>query len=282
MKTSSRTWSLGTPSTQIASVFAALVLAFCFSPSSSAQDLTSAKAINSKITVPVVATVTVGQLPVSLVVSPDSQFVYVADASGVSVIDAATNQVRQLQSPIVLDGIPSLVVFTPDSSHAYVAAYVKTRHPLLLIDTATESVTSVVKTGNLEVGGYGSMLFSPDATKFYVTATSLTSSASLIAVLDTANNRIKSTIPITTKRVVLPGQAGITPDGKYLFVPLVSRQGNPEGDVKVDIVDLITQKRLSTQITVGYQPVAVAPNGNNAYVANYYSSSVSVLNISSE
>ena len=75
MKTSNNAWSLLTPSTRIDSVVVALVLANCFSPSSSAQDLSSAEAINAKITVPVVATVTVGELPASLVVSPDSQFV---------------------------------------------------------------------------------------------------------------------------------------------------------------------------------------------------------------
>jgi DNA-binding beta-propeller fold protein YncE len=103
-------------------------------------------------------------------------------------------------------------------------------------------------------------------------------------VLNIAKNKIETVIPLSQKHYDLPGFAAITPDGKYLLVPLEVREGNPEGNDKVDIVDLVTQKRVSAQITVGYQPVAVAvaPDGSHAYVANYYSSSVSVLNVSSE
>jgi DNA-binding beta-propeller fold protein YncE len=106
----------------------------------------------------------------------------------------------------------------------------------------------------------------------------------MVAVLDTLKNKITTSIPLATNRYDSPGAAGITPDGKYLLVPLEQREGNPDNNDKVDVVDLVTQKRLRTQIRVGYQPiaVAVAPNGSNAYVANYYSSSVSVLNVSDE
>jgi YVTN family beta-propeller protein len=350
-----------TRSRQASSACLAVVLALCLPALGQTQEVlrNSAQEAKPDLTIPVVATITVGQLPASLVVSPDSKFVYVADLSGISVIDTATNQVSstisvsgqptgiaitpdgstlycaengsnavlqistatqqvtntyatgsdpqvpavspngtlvyipnetgttvtvisngELQSPIVCDGPPVYAIFTSDGTQAYVG--VAKSHPeIVIVDTATGNITETIKPGNLP--GASGFVLSPDGSKLYIPGGGSTYPTE-IGVLNTAGDKIKPLIPLSKKRIDEPGFLGITPDGKYLLVPLEGRKGNPDNDDKVDIVDLVTQKRLPTQITVGYSPlaVAVAPDGSYAYVANYDSSNVSVLNISAE
>jgi YVTN family beta-propeller protein len=66
----------------------------------------------------VVATVHVGRLPSSLVVSPDSSLVYVGneDSGSISGIDAATNKVA---FTIGVSGDPFYLAITPDGTKLY-------------------------------------------------------------------------------------------------------------------------------------------------------------------
>jgi YVTN family beta-propeller protein len=93
----------------------------------------------------VVATIPVGMQPTSIVVSPDSRFVYVTNwaSQTVSVIRAGTKVVK---STITVGGGPTSVAVTPDGKTLYVAnEYGST---VSVIDTAHEMVTGTISVGN--------------------------------------------------------------------------------------------------------------------------------------
>jgi YVTN family beta-propeller protein len=145
MKLLTKVRSILTPSTKTTSSVAAIALLYLLLPPSRAEDLSGnlTQAAKPGITIPVVATVTVGQLPASLVVSPDSKFVYVADLSGISVIDTATNQVS---STISVSGHPTGIAITPDGGTLYCAE--NPSNTVLQISTATQQVTNAYATGS--------------------------------------------------------------------------------------------------------------------------------------
>jgi DNA-binding beta-propeller fold protein YncE len=80
----------------------------------------------------------------------------------------------------------------------------------------------------------------------------------------------------------LLGQPAVTPSGAYLYVPL--EDDNNTGTVQntVVTVDTSTGKTVESPITVGNFPtsVAIAPNGNTAYVINFIDNTISVIDIS--
>jgi YVTN family beta-propeller protein len=214
----------------------------------------------------VTTTLTLSEGPSYLAVSPDGSQVYVLcnseESDGIiAIIDTATNAV----SPTSIDigGFPQSLVFTADGNYAY-----EVNDPasvVSVINTATQSVSSTLRTNQLYAGGLALL---PNGKKLYVTGDS--------EYIQVVNTGVKG-----SKKITLPQSSGyntpaLTPNGIYLYLPIFTGGSN-----SVYMIDTKTNQVVGSAITVGSQPfvVAIASNAKRAYVSNYADGTVSVIDI---
>ena len=103
-------------------------------------------------------------------------------------------------------------------------------------------------------------------------------------MINLSSNQISATITLG----VQPAGVAVTPNSEFIYVTnyntlylgaeftnLTAMTGT------VNIIDAATNKVLSPVIVVGQSPgaVAILPNGTRAYVTNYSSNNVSVIDI---
>ncbi|MGA7129935.1 MAG: YncE family protein [Chthoniobacterales bacterium] len=231
-----------------------------------------------------VASFATGNLPQVLAVSPDGSLVYVPNSDDGTVTVLSNNS---LLSPISVGGAPLAVIFSPDGAYAYIVNQGTTEnyYYVSVIDTATNSVVSVLASSQVPDLS-GGIAISPDGTSVYFSGISPTFVGereiyqAVVGVMDTTNNTMTASILCEKKGKTLPGLTAVTPDGRYLY-QAVFLKGHVE-DNTVLMIDTTTDAVIGRPIIVGNEPraVAVAPDGKNAYVANYSDGTVSVLNIS--
>ena len=218
-----------------------------------------------------------GSSPQSVAVSPNGHLVYVPNYDGtITVIREGA-----LRPPINVGGNPVYVAFTPDGSYAYVAnqGFSGSGYWVNVIEVATRTPVLTISSG--VPYPFGGMAVTPDRTNVYLCGINPSTSQPVAAVIDTATNTITDTI-LVSKYLRGPGQPAITPDGRYLYVPISIRGRFNKPGNHVVMVNLATNLRQGPAITVGNSPsaVAITPNGNYAYVSNYYDATVSVIDIS--
>jgi YVTN family beta-propeller protein len=149
-------------------------------------------------------------------VSPDGQFVYLADRnrSTVSVIATATNSMVASfpvgeSYPAFGPNYPSDIAFTPDAATAYVTN--EQSATVSVIDTASNTLTKNI----LAHQDPGSIVMTPDGTKAYVDMRGFYHiDPHRLDVIDTALNRVTNTIDLPATSSGL----AITPDGRSLYV----------------------------------------------------------------
>ena len=149
-------------------------------------------------------------------VSPDGQFVYLADRnrSTVSVIATATNSIVASfpvgeSFPAFGPNYPSDIAFAPDAATAYVTN--EQSATVSVIDTGSNTLTKNI----LVHQNPGSIVMTPDGTKAYVDVRRFDhNDPHQLDVIDTAVNRVTDTInlPATSSGLA------ITPDGGLLYV----------------------------------------------------------------
>ncbi len=154
----------------------------------------------------VVATISVGDEPYGVAISPDGTKVYItnfsaAGAGTVSVIDAVTNTVTNTIS--VGDG-PRGAVVNPAGTTLYVANAAATT--ISVINTATNTVTGTI---SLSSNPWG-VTINPLGTKLYATL----SNAGQLAVVNTATS-VETDISLAT--LVAPNGVAILPDGSKVY-----------------------------------------------------------------
>jgi YVTN family beta-propeller protein len=206
----------------------------------------------------VVDTITVGNGPGGVAVSPDGGEVYVANAidNTVSVIATATNTV--VGNPITVGGAPSGVAVTPDGSKVYVTNFGS--NTVSVIATASNTVTATVTVGTEPVG----VAVTPDGSKVYVA----NPGSNTVSVIATASNTVIGS-PITAGGG--PRGIAVTPDGSKVYA------ANYDANT-VSVIATASNTVVDT-ITVGTGPagVAVTPDGSKIYVANRNSNNVSAI-----
>jgi YVTN family beta-propeller protein len=225
----------------------------------------------------VVATIPLGQEPSELVVSPDSKCVYAANTvfpgeNGiVQVIDTTSNTVTatiNVASNVLLNKI----AITPDGSTLYVTEF--EGNNLWVINTATQQVTNPV-TFTIFPNG---IAISPDGTQLYACLEDGT-----LQIIDTATNKITSSIVIGKTPSHYPWSAVFTPDGSKAYIagrPNHHPTGPNHGWIAV--FDTATQKvtgsiLLTTGIPLG--TMAMAPNGLDFFYSDR--TSIPVISTSS-
>jgi DNA-binding beta-propeller fold protein YncE len=95
-------------------------------------------------------------------------------------------------------------------------------------------------------------------------------------VIDVDKGEVSMTIPMPSGGGA--AQPAVTPNGKYLFVPI---QGYTSYGNTVVIVDTATDSVIGQPITVGNYPdwISITPNGKYAYVSNGIDNTVSVIDV---
>jgi YVTN family beta-propeller protein len=228
-------------------------------------------------------TITVGNTPYALAITPDGKYAYVPNGENICVIDVATNNAT---GAVPAPNWPNGVAITPDGKYAYVT---DTNSPagqegiVSVIDIATNTVTtSIIVGGNPNRG----VAITPDGKYAYVT-----NNDGSVNVISTATNKVTMniTIPslnvnntfpdvtnitepprtITVRGLSLPQAVAITPNGEYAYVAT--------GDGRVAVINT-TKNTVTTTVTIGGNPcsLAITPNGEYAYVIN--DSAVVVIN----
>jgi YVTN family beta-propeller protein len=204
----------------------------------------------------VVATVTVGNRPQGVSVSPDGSRVYVANEvdNSVSVINTATNTVV---ATVPVGTNPFGLSVSPDGSRVYVAN--KASNSVSVINTATNTVVATVTGLYMPLG----VSVSPDGSRVYVSNFNLNT----VSVIKTSDNTIEATVMVAD----FSSGLSVSPDGSRVYV--VSANDNTVRVIK-------TSDNSVTSINVGNAPfaVSVSPDGSRVYVPNFGSNSVSVIN----
>jgi gliding motility-associated-like protein len=204
----------------------------------------------------VATTITVGQRPTGVAISPDGTKVYITNQSdnSISVISTITNKVTatfQLQI-----SSPTGIALSPDGTRIYVVNL--GINSLSVLDAATGNLISSIAVGGYPVG----VVVSPDGSNVYVTNSSNNITDYNIAKGNT------TTIPVANG----PYEAVISPDGTTLYV-------TNSGTNTISVVNLSTGT-ISTTIQVGNNPegIAISPDGSTLFVTNVTSGTVSVIN----
>jgi YVTN family beta-propeller protein len=147
----------------------------------------------------VLETVAIGACPETVTASPDGACLYIThyETCSVSAVNLTTGKV----TAIALRDAPLAVVFTPDSTHAYVCNV----RSLTVIDTTTNKVNDI-DTADLPRG----LQLSHDGKHIYVTDFG----THTLSVVDTITNSVVSTVDVPG----YPEAVAVSPDGARIYV----------------------------------------------------------------
>ncbi|HEX6564023.1 MAG TPA: hypothetical protein VF020_07055 [Chthoniobacterales bacterium] len=219
----------------------------------------------------IVATIPLGSEPNSMVVSPDSKFVYVTSTirgsaptsqTGITqVIDTATNTIT-FTINVGNNTFPYNLAITPNGDTLYVTDF--DSPTVWVIDTVTHTVT---KTLNV-LTAHG-LAVSPNGKELYV----CNSGNNTVTVIDTATNQISNLIGIGHRA----WDVAFTPDSSKAYIT-VSRGKNPPNGKShryLSVVDTATQGVVSTlqrkypRVPPDNGPTDVMdPNGEQLFVSS--------------
>lgn len=193
----------------------------------------------------ITGSVTVGQAPASLAITPNGAYVYVLNyVTGNT--DGGTISVIQTSNNTVIDTIPGLsgpfaIAITPDGQYAYVT-------------------------------NFGSNNFEPFGTT--VSVVDLNTNE-IVATIDLGIQ--PAAIAITPD-----GRLAYATNYNTLYAATGSNDLTP-GQGTVNIIDIATNTVLPPTIAVGQSPagIAISPNGQDAYVSNFISNTVNVIALQS-
>ena len=184
----------------------------------------------------VLSTVSTGEEPEGVTLTPDAKFVYVTseDKGTVAVVDTAN---RQAVKTIKVGRRPRGIAFLPDGSRAFVTN--ENDATLSVIDTAKLEVVQTIAAGaGLKPMG---MAMSKDGSHLYVT----TGRGKKVLVIETATGNIASSFEVGDR----PWGIALSPDEKLLFTA-----NGPSNDISV--VDVATHAVIK-KIKVGDKPWGV-------------------------
>lgn len=241
----------------------------------------------------VIGTITGFDGPSGMAITPDGNTGYVNNYGGpggvgsgngttVRVVNLNTNTI--VGSAITVGQAPAALAITPDGKFVYVINYVDGNPGNGTISVIRTSDNTVVDTIN-GLSGPFAIAITPDGNFAYITnfgSNNFYPYGATASVVDLNTNTIIATIPLG----IQPSGIGITPDGKYAYATnyntLYAGSGFTNltpGQGTVNIIDIATNTVISPTIAVDQSPanVAIAPNGQYAYVSNYTSNTVNVI-----
>ncbi len=255
----------------------------------------------------VIGTITGFDGPSGMVITPDGKRAYVnnygspagvgsGNATTVNVVDLNTNTIS---GTITVGLAPASLAITPDGAFVYVINYVDGNPGTGTISVIRTSDNTVVKTIPGFFGSFG-IAITPDGQFAYVTNFGSNNfsplaggispnvvSGTTVSVVNLSSNTIEATITLGNQ----PAGVAITPDGRFAyatnyntfylgpnFTDLTAGKGT------VNIIDTCTNTVLCCVLVVGASPsaIAISPDGERAYLTNFASNNVNVINIIDE
>ncbi len=230
--------------------------------------------------------------PSGMVITPDGTRAYVNNygaggSSGtgttVNVVDVGTNTIIDT---ITVGLAPASLAITPDGAFVYVINYVDGN-----IGTGTVSIiqtrsNTVVGT----IGGFSgpfSIVITSNGDYAYITnfgSNNFSPVGTTVSVLDLQTNTVSTMIKVG----IQPSGIALAPHGAFAYVTNYNTlylgpnfSDLTPGQGTVNIIDLATNQVVCPVIVVGESPanIAVSPDGTRAYVSNYSSNTVSVIDI---
>lgn len=224
------------------------------------------------------ATITVGNSPSGIAVTPNTLFAYVANNNNaaisggdtVSVLNLTNNTVELTISDSSFSG-PYSVTINAAGTKAYVTNSNSTT--VTIIDITTNTVTGTI-TG---FDGPSGFVITPDGNHAYVNNYGSSGgvgsgNGTTVRVVDLNTNAIVGP-PLTVG--LAPAALAITPDGAFVYV-ISYVDGNP-GTGTISIISTSDNSVQLNAITGFSGPFAIAitPNGKYAYVTNFGSNNFS-------
>lgn len=99
-----------------------------------------------------------------------------------------------------------------------------------------------------------------------------------VSVIDTATNTVVATIALSLDEVGQPMGVAVSPDGTHVYVAKHRHYTEDPGPNKVSVINTATNTEVASLIVEsGAFDVTFTPDGTRAYVTNYWSSTVSVI-----
>ena len=246
----------------------------------------------------VVATIPVGVTPAGLAVTPDNNFVYVANNNNYGISGVTSVGITGVDSVSVINAntnLPITTIYDQSFSQPYTVtinasgtrAYISNSNSttITIIDTGSNTVLGTI--GGFD--GPSGFAITPDQTKAYVNNYGgpegvMSGNGTTVRVVDLQTSSIVGA-PITVGTA--PAGLAVTPNGAYVYV-INYIDGNPD-------TGTISIIRTSDNTVVGTIPgfsgpfsIAITPDGSFAYVTNFgsnnfepYGTTVSVVDLSS-
>jgi YVTN family beta-propeller protein len=233
--------------------------------------------------------------PSGMVIAPDGTRAYVNNYGGptgvgsgngttVRVVDLTTNTI--VGAPITVGLAPASLAITPNGLFVYVINYVDG-------NTGTGTI-SVLHTGSNTVvdtitgfSGPFAIAITPNGNYAYITnfgSNNFAPIGTTVTAVDLSTNKKIATINLALQ----PSGIAITPDGRFAYATnyntLYAGAGFTDltaGQGTINIIDIATNTVIPPIIAVGQSPnaVAISSDGKYAYVSNYTSNTVNVINI---
>lgn len=246
----------------------------------------------------VVATIPVGVTPAGLAVTPDSNFVYVANNNNYGISGVTSYGITGVDSVSVINAntnLPLTIIYDPSFSEPYTVTINASGTKAYITNSNGSTVSIIDIPSNTVIGTIGGFdgpsgfAITPNQTTAYVNNYGgpegvMSGNGKTVRVVDLQTNSIVGS-PITVGTA--PAGLGVTPNGAYVYV-INYIDGNP-GTGTISII------RTSDNTVVGTIPgfsgpfsIAITPDGSFAYVTNFgsnnfepYGTTVSVVDLSS-
>lgn len=234
--------------------------------------------------------------PSGFAITPDGSKAYVnnygapggkgsGNGNSVSVVDLKTNTITKT-TPVGL--APASLAMSPDGKFCYVINYgngIFNNASISVIETSDNVVAHTIS----QIGLFGpfAIAITPNGKFAYITnfgSNNFVPIGKHVLVVDLKSKQVVSTIQVG----IQPSGIAITPDGRYACVSNYntlyagSNYSNlTAGQGTVNIIDIATNTLVPSTILVGQSPdaIAISPNGKFAYVTNFTSNTVSVIDL---
>ncbi len=232
--------------------------------------------------------------PSGLVITPNGNTGYVNNYGGpggvgsgngttVNVVDLNTNTII---GTITVDLAPASLAITPNGAFVYVINYVDGNPNTGTISVIRTSDNTVVDT----IPGFSgpfAIAITPNGQFAYVTnfgSNNFAPVGTTVSVVNLCTNSVDAVIQLG----IQPSGVAITPNGCFAYVSNYNTlylgpnfTNLTAGEGTVNIIDTCTNRVLCPVLVVGKSPsaIAISSDGKRAYVTNYTSDDVNVINI---
>jgi DNA-binding beta-propeller fold protein YncE len=220
-------------------------------------------------TYPVVMTLAISGLPQGLAVTPDGKTLFVPytnysyELPGGVEMFATSNYA---ETPIQTGGAPFEFVIAEQGKQADLLNGIPGTGYLQFINPVTGTLSSSIAGGGQIHYAVGMTTDASGSTLY------IANLGNYVTVCNAKDGKVIKQIlvsPNIDDKIGL-GQPAVTPDGQYLYVPLMYNYTLQKDPNQVAMFDVSTGKIVGPPIAVGLSPVwaQMAPNGDTLYVAN--------------